>query len=142
MAERLKSTDLKGSLVQAKSELQELLSRAERLKVWIAATERLCSKRGQGNDSDDTETDGVIRFRRTKAAVLATHVIEVIKAAGHPMHVRNIVEELAKRQHPVIAKNAVATVAVALGRRPEQFVKTGRNIFDVVEKDDDVKAVG
>jgi hypothetical protein len=134
MAERLKTTELKASLVQAKRELQDLLTRAGRLKEWIAATEKLCGKKGQSHDSD-VETGTVVRFRRTKAVLLAAQVAAVLKDAGKPMHVREIVAELAKRQQPVTARNPVATVAVALGRRAEQFAKTGPNTFDLVEKE-------
>jgi len=140
MAERLKTTELRAALVQAKSELQDLLARAERLKAWIAATERLCGKKGQANDNE-TDSSGVIRFRRTKAALLAAQVIDVLKSAGKPLHVTAIVTELAKRQQPVTARNPVATVAVALSRRPDQFVKTGPNTFDITGKEE-AKATG
>jgi|SRR6185437_9278625 len=141
MAERLKSTELKAALVQAKGELQDLLNRAETLKVWIAATERLCGRKGQLNENEP-ESAGVVRFRRTKATLLLAQVTDVLKTMAHPMHVNDIVAELAKRQQPVIAKNPAATVAVALSRRPQQFIKTGPNTFDIVGKDKAKGATG
>jgi len=120
--------------VQARRELQDLLNRAERLKDWIAATEKLCGRRGSANDNE-TETTGIVRFRRTKAAVLAGQVATLLKDIGRPMHVSEIVEQLAKRGQPVTAKNPAATVAVALGRRRDQFIKTGPNTFDLVNNE-------
>lgn len=132
MKEKLKTTDLKTALASAEKELQEILVRAEQLREWIVVTKKLCAKRGStGAATDATMMAG---SRRTKASVLAAHVIEVLNAAGRPLHVEQIIQELSRAGHPVTAKNPKATLAVALGRRPETFLKAGPNTFGVAEK--------
>ena len=129
MKNKLNKTDLRAALESAKKELQELLTRTQHLREWIAVTEKLCSKRGKSMLS--TEPAMVARPRRTKTAVLAGQVIEVLQAARKPMHVEEIIEGLERSGHPVNAKNPKATVAVALTRRTDQFRKVGPNTFDL-----------
>src|SRR5579872_2879442 len=132
MKEKLKTTDLRTALASAEKELQEILVRADQLREWIIVTKKLCAKRGSaGTAADATLMAG---SRRTKASVLAAHVIEVLNAAGRPLHVEQIVQELSRAGHPVTAKNPKATLAVALGRRPETFMKVAPNTFGVVDK--------
>jgi hypothetical protein len=73
--------------------------------------------------------------RRTKTAVLANQVAEVLAAAGRPLHVKEIVDKLQERGQPVTAQNPTAAVAVALSRRKDQFTKTTGNTFDLVKKE-------
>ena len=131
MKEKLKTTDLRAALTSAEKELQDILVRAEQLREWISVTKKLCAKRGStGLPNDPSLMAG---SRRTRASVLATHVIEVLRAAERPLHVEQIVLELSRAGHPVMAKNPKATLAVALGRRPETFTKVGPNTFGVAE---------
>lgn len=131
MKEKLKTTDLRTALASAEKELQDILVRAEHLREWISVTKKLCAKRGStGLASDPALMAG---SRRTKASVLAAHVIEVLRAAERPLHVEQIVLELSRAGHPVTAKNPKATLAVALGRRPETFTKVAPNTFGVAE---------
>jgi hypothetical protein len=127
MRDKLKNTDLRAALASAEKELQEILGRAEHLREWITVTKKLCAKRGKNSISDESPI--VPGTRRTKASLLAAHVIEVLQAGGKPMHVEHIVAELSRAGHPVTAKNPKAAVAVALSRRPEQFLKTAPNTF-------------
>jgi hypothetical protein len=136
MKEKLKPTDLRVALASAETELQEILSRAEQLREWIAVTKKLCAKRGKNAIASDTPM--IAGTRRTKATVLAAHVIEVLQKAGKPLHVESIVAELSRAGHPVTAKNPKAAVAVALSRRPEIFTKTGPNIFGVAVKEEKI----
>ena len=124
--EKLKTTDLKDALASAEAERESLRARLEALDEWIEVTRRLCSK-----PSRHTGTQEVPNSRRTRTSDLAIHVLEVLKRAGSPMHVNDIVAALAQHGHPVQAKNPAATVAVALGRRPEQFRKAAPNTFGI-----------
>lgn len=132
MKEKLKTTDLRTALASAEKELQDILVRAEHLREWISVTKKLCAKRGSTGLANDPSI--MAGSRRTKASVLAAHVIEVLRAAGGPLHVEQIVLELSRAGHPVTAKNPKATLAVALGRRPETFAKVAPNTFGVAEK--------
>jgi hypothetical protein len=141
MTEKLTNADLKASLIRAERELLHHLSRAERLREWITATKKLCGKRDQ-TPAQPPSGVMLIPRRRTKTAVLATQVAEVLKAIGHPLHVDAIATELSKRGHPIMAKNPAATVAVALSRRPDQFTKVGPNTFDLAKEVKEAKAAG
>jgi hypothetical protein len=134
MKDKLKNTDLRAALASAEKELQEILGRAEHLREWIAVTKKLCAKRGKHAIADDTTI--VAGTRRTKATVLAAHVIDVLRTAGKALHVETIVAELSRAGHPVTARNPKAAVAVALSRRPETFAKTGPNTFGLAAKEE------
>jgi hypothetical protein len=127
VSKKLKNTDLKDALVSAEAELISVLKRAETLREWIAVTKKLCAK----NTKTTSETEGVAipRLRRTKATGTVKHVVEVLQAAGKPMHVDEIVKKLAENNHASTALNPKATIAVALSRRPDQFRKTAPNTF-------------
>ena len=133
MKDKLKNTDLRAALASAEKELQEILARADQLREWIVVTRKLCQKKGKAGIGPET-TPMVPGVRRTKATVLAQHVIEVLKAAGKPLHVETIVAELSRVGHPVTAQNPKAAVAVALARRPEIFARVGPNTFAIAEQ--------
>jgi hypothetical protein len=139
MKQKLTNADLKPDLAKAEKELQDLLERAEVLREWITITKKLAGKRPRGTELQ-AETVTVFTRRRTKTAVLAAQVKEVLRSSGRPMHVMYIAQALAKEGHPVTAKNPVATIAVALSRRPEEFTKTGPNTFFL--KETEAKATG
>lgn len=133
---RISKTDLKAQLAWAENELRETLDKAQSLSEYIAATRKLCGKKGPASTRQDLPGVAVIPHRRrTKTAVLASQVVEVLRSAGQAMHVRDIVGELGKRGQPVIAKNPTNTVAVALARRSDQFAKVSPNTFDLVNKE-------
>lgn len=133
---RISKADLKAQLAWAESELQITLEKAQSLSEYIAATRKLCGKKGPTYTQQELPGVTVIPHRRrTKTAVLASQVVEVLRAAGQPMHVRDIVAELGRRGQPVIAKNPTNTVAVALTRRADQFAKVSPNTFDLANKE-------
>lgn len=141
MRDQLKPVELKAQLATAKSELKETLERVQQLRDFITATERLCRRKGTAAPPSASASVTVMpQRRRTKAAALASRVAEILQHAGKPMHVRDIVAELAKRGEPIAAQNPVASVAVALGRRTDQFKKVSGNTFDLVKVED--KATG
>jgi hypothetical protein len=127
--------DLKAQILWAENELQHTLARAQSLREYITATRKLAGKKAPEFEQQVLPGIRVIPRRRTKGAVLAKQVAEVLKSVGAPMHVKDIVERLAQTGNPVIAKNPLNTVAVALIRRADQFTKVGRNIFDLVNKE-------
>jgi len=137
MAEKLTKADLRDDLAKAEQELQELLARADSLNEWITATKKLCGKLTR---SPDQQPLAFVPRRRTKAIELINRVSEVLRDSGKPLHVNAIAAELSKRGYPVVAKNPTATLAVALGRRPEYFTRVGPNTFDLVKKE--AKAAG
>lgn len=141
MADKLKPAELKAQLATAKSELKETLERVQQLRDFIAVTERLCRRKGSGATTAAASSVTIMPHRRrTKTALVAGRVAEILKAAGKPMHARDIVSKLAERGHPVMAQNPIAAVAVALARRPDQFKKMGSNTFDLVDREE--KATG
>ncbi len=74
-----------------------------------------------------TMTDRIdVSLRRPSVADAAR---EILQAAGHPMHVRQILTELQKRGFQLNAKYPTATIVVALKRRPDEFVKVRPNTF-------------
>ena len=137
MKDKLTRNDLKADLDKAEKELQELLTRAEFLREWITATKKLCGR--PANESTQSQPLTFVLRRRTKTVELAAQVTDVLRSTG-PMHVNGIASELAKRGHPVMAKNPAATLAVALSRRPDQFTKVAPNTFDLAKRE--AKAAG
>jgi hypothetical protein len=137
MKQKLTGADLKPDLQKAERELEDLLDRAEALREWIAATKKLSGKRV---NLAENQAIPISPRRRTKTAELAEHVIEVLRRTGRPMHVNLIAIELSRKGYQVKAKNPAATVAVALGRRPDQFSRVGPNTFDLVSKEATVVA--
>jgi len=127
VSNKLKNTDLKDALASAEAELISVLKRAETLREWIAVTKKLCAKNTK--TVGEPETVAVPRLRRTKATGTIKHVVEVLQAAGKPLHVDEIVKKLAENNHASTALNPKATIAVALSRRPDQFRKTAPNTF-------------
>jgi len=123
--------DLKEHIAWAEDELKRILERAEALRQYIAATRKLAGKKAPEFVQQSLPGVTVIPRRRTKGATLATHVADILRGAGVPLHVKAIVEKLAQGGNPVIARNPLNTVAVALSRRPDQFKKTGPNMFDL-----------
>jgi hypothetical protein len=123
---KLKNVDLKEALANAEAELAALAKRAESLKEWITVTKKLCAKNFKA--SGGMEAEPIIR-RRTRNTTLAEQVQEVLREAKEPMHVDDIVESLKAKGHEVMAKNPKATVAVALSRRQDKFVKVKPNTF-------------
>jgi hypothetical protein len=128
---KLKNTDLKEALAAAEDELAFVLKRADQLREWIAVTKKLCAKNIKAAEPDSAPGP---RFRRTKASGTLQHVLEVLREAGTPLHVDDIVKRLAANNHASTAKNPKATIAVALSRRPDQFQKTGPNTFGIAFK--------
>ena len=127
VSKKLKNTDLKDALASAEAELISVLKRAETLREWIAVTKKLCAKNTK--TAGESETVTVPRLRRTKATGTIKNVVEVLHAAGRPLHVDEIVKKLAENNHASTALNPKATIAVALSRRPDQFRKTAPNTF-------------
>ena len=119
---KLKGIDLKDALASAEDELAYVLKRAEQLREWITVTKKLCAKNTKVSESEGTP---VTRSRRTKT----TGLIQVLQAAGGPMHVDDILKKLTEHGYPVMARNPKATIAVALSRRTDQFRKTAPNTF-------------
>jgi hypothetical protein len=128
MADKLKVADLRETLESAEKELVTLSKRVEVLKEWIAVTKRLCSKNSKLPASLEAATV-VTRSRRTKTSDLAQQVAEVLLEHGAPMHIKEIVRALADKGHPMTARNPVATLAVALSRRTQEFQRTAPNTF-------------
>jgi hypothetical protein len=132
--ENLRQKELKETLARAENELKHTLERVQNLRDLIAVTRKLCGKPPASPDVSASVTM-LPQRRRTKTAELANQVADVLRAAGHPMHVKDIVARLAERGQAVIAQNPTATVAVALSRRPDQFEKVSGNTFDLVKKE-------
>jgi HB1, ASXL, restriction endonuclease HTH domain len=135
MTNRLSKSDYKAQLALAESELDELIERAQILGDYVEVLKKLSGKKA--STFEQQLLPGVMQIprRRTKGLVLASQITEVIKAAGHPMHVRDIVKKLGENGNPVLAKNPTNTVAVAMIRRADQFVKVSPNTFDLVSRE-------
>ncbi len=144
MADKLKKEDLRAQLASAESELQEYINRVQILREWIAVTRKLCGKKPLVTNQLTPAGVTQIARRRTKTSILASQVAQVLISVGHPLHVNEIVAELSRRGQSPTAENPAATVAVALARRPEQFVKVSPNTFDLVKKDQqgEIQAMG
>jgi hypothetical protein len=127
---KLKNVDLKEALGSAEAELASVLKRAETLREWIAVTKKLCAKNSKSVTEGEPAT--VMRFRRTKMTGLVGFISEVLRNAGTPMHVDDILMKLAENNHPITARNPKATIAIALSRRNNEFRKTGPNTFALV----------
>jgi hypothetical protein len=125
---KLRTAELKEALASAEAELQELHARVEALEEWITVTRKLCAKPVRVGSPE------ILPSRRTKTAGLAQHITEVLLALEQPMHVNDIVAALEGFGHPVQAKNPGATVAIALSRRPKEFIKTAPNTFGLVPR--------
>jgi hypothetical protein len=128
VSRKLKNTDLKDALAAAEGELVSLLKRAETLREWIAVTKKLRAKNTTAG-LEGAESSPMVRSRRTKTTGLLQNVMEVLEAAGGPLHVDDIVRKLSENDHPITARNPKAAIAVALSRRPDQFRKTAPNTF-------------
>jgi hypothetical protein len=131
--------DLNAQIAWAENDLRETLARAQSLREYITATRKLAGKKAPEFEQQDLPGITVIPRRRTKGAVLANQVADLLKAAGHSMHVRDIVKKLAEDGHAVIARNPTNSVAVALMRREDIFKKVAPNTFDLVSRE---KAAG
>lgn len=129
MVKHIKKAAFKDVLADAERELQELTVRAERLKEFITATRKLVAK---GNVVSSANGSTAFPPKRRRSNVLADHVSEVLRKAARPMHAKEIAAELEKLGQQV----AVATVAVALIRRPEQFAKVAPNTFELVRHEE------
>ena len=127
--------DLKAQIAWAEGELTETLAHAQALREYIAATRKLAGKKAPDFEQQVLPGVTVIPRRRTKGAVLANQITEVLRAAGGAMHVKAIVKKLAENGNPVIAKNPTNTVAVALMRREDMFKKVSPNTFDLVSRE-------
>ena len=127
--------DLKAQIAWAENELNETLAHAASLREYISATRKLIGKKAPEYEQQDLPGVTVIPRRRTKGAVLANQVADVLRASGHAMHVREIVKKLADNGNPVIAKNPINTTAVLLMRRADQFARVSPNTFDLVKKE-------
>jgi hypothetical protein len=132
MSQKLKNTDLKEALASAEAELVSLLKRAETLREWITVTRKLCAKNTKSGP--ESEASQVVRFRRTKTTGLVQYIVEVLKEAGKPLHVDEILKKLEENNHPVTAKNPKATIAIALSRRTDEFRKTAPNTFGLASE--------
>lgn len=128
-------SDLKAQIAWYERELKETLEHANTLREYIAVSRRLIGKKVPEYEQQELPGVTIIPRRRTKGAVLAMQVIEVLRAAGHPLHVRDIVKKLAENGNPVIAKNPTNTTAVLLIRRADQFTRVSPNTFDLAKKD-------
>lgn len=130
MVKHVKKGAFKDVLAEAERELQELTVRAERLKEFITATRKLVAKGVVQTNS----TSGSVAFppKRRRSNVLADHVSELLRKAGRPMHAKEIAAELEKQGQQV----AVATIAVALIRRSDQFAKVAPNTFALVKPEE------
>ena len=126
--------DLKAQIAWAEEELKETLAHAESLKEYIVATRKLAGKKTQDYEQQAPPGVSVIRRRRTKGSELANQTAALLVAAGSSMHVRDIVTRLSESGNPVVAKNPINTVAVALARREDVFKKVGPNTFDLVNR--------
>jgi hypothetical protein len=127
-------SDLKAQIAWYERELRETLDHAKTLQEYIAVARKMIGKKAPEYEQQDLPGVAVIPRRRTKGAVLAKQVEEVLRAADHPLHVREIVKKLAENGNPVIAQNPANTTAVLLIRRADQFKKVSPNTFDLVNK--------
>lgn len=127
-------SDLKAQIAWYERELKETLEHATVLREYIAVSRRLIGKKPLEYEQQELPGVAVIPRRRTKGAVLAQQVVDVLQAAGHPLHVKDIVRKLAENGNPVIAQNPKNTTAVLLLRRADQFVKVSPNTFDLASK--------
>ncbi len=64
---------------------------------------------------------------------IADQVAEILKAAGKPLHVKEIVRHL-RALRDFNGKNPAASVLVAIKRRRGMFKKVGPNTFDLAER--------
>jgi len=131
----LSKADLKAQIACAEEELSRILDRAESLREYIAAARKLAGKKAPEYVQQSLPGVTVIPRRRTKGATLANNVAAILQDVGAPLHVRAIVLRLAEKGNPVIARNPINTVAVALARRTDQFKRTQPNTFDLVKRE-------
>jgi hypothetical protein len=124
MPSKLTKSALHANLDAAKRELREISVRAERLKQFISSAEGLIARNESG--TRDVALALVLPKRKRSNAVANT-VKDILSGVARPMHVVEIVEELARRG----IKSSIGTVRIALFRRPDEFVKSGRGIFSL-----------
>ncbi len=134
MITKLQKSSLKEVLAKAEHELQDITLRAERLKEFIASTRKLMGKALPGEAIHNSGAS-LFPIRRRRSNVIAEHVAEVLREAGDSLHVQAIVKRLEAKGHRVTAANPLATVAIALKRRPTEFEKVGPNIFALIKKE-------
>lgn len=127
-------SDLRAQIAWAENELTETLAHANSLREYIIATRKLIGRKAPEYEQQELPGVTVIPRRRTKGAVLAKQVEDILRTAG-PLHVRDIVKRLAENGNPVIAKNPINTTSVLLMRRADQFRRVLPNTFDLVKKE-------
>jgi hypothetical protein len=133
----IKQGDLKDVLSNAERELQETLAKAERLKEFINATIKLVGKRRNGRAS---QNDNLLLLRkRRRTSIIADHAADILKDAGHPLHVRDIVAKLREKGTAPSGQHPETTLAVALARRNDVFEKVAPSTFALVKREPERK---
>lgn len=124
-------------LDKLKKEHADLLRKIDALQKFIQSGLALAGQ-GQGYTPlfGDASTASVLVPAVSGAAIsrgsIADQVAEILKAAGKPLHVKEIVRQL-RTVRSFNGKNPTASIVVSIKRRGAQFKKTKPNTFALAE---------
>ena len=114
-------------LEKMKKEEAEIVRKTEALEHFIQSGRALAGRRRKAR----------VRAATRKAASnshprIADHVAEILKQAGKPLHLKDIVEQL-QAKRTFATKDPTSSVAVAIRRRGRQFKRVKPNTFKLAK---------
>jgi hypothetical protein len=122
-----------GRILQLSTALEglqkELFAAQAEVTVWqeALATER----RKHGENTSEPSIGAVRPFTRQS---LGDAVLQLLRDnRGEPMHAKDILRELRRRDYPIASKNPIAAIVTTLTRR-RQFKRVRPNTFGLVEE--------
>ena len=133
MAEKIYLNAIEGAereLQKLQKDHADLLKKIESLELFIQSGLALTGQERQPTSlfPSPQPASGVA----TPGGAIADHVAEIIKNAGRPLHVKEIVRRL-RTVRSLNGKNPTASIVVAIKRRGNQFRKVKPNTFELAE---------
>jgi hypothetical protein len=138
----MQSTTFRNAIEEAESELARLrkehadpLRKIQALQDFIQSGLALTGQEGRLPQTSvlvPAITGGPIGTMVQKTPAIADQVAGILKGAGKPMHLRDIVRQL-RTIRAMESKNPSVVVRAAIERRGKQFKKTKPNTFKLVE---------
>jgi len=124
-------------LEELEAELQDLLAKRQQL-LWI--DNRISTLRGliagakaywdTASIANQKVALGLVEpAPPSPATTIAGVVRDILSVRGKPLHVSELLEELKKNGFALSNKNPSSSVALAMKRRPDWFVKVAPNTF-------------
>ena len=121
-----------GNILRLSAELEglqkELLAAQAEVAVWQEALTTERRKRG-----DNTSESPIGAVRPFTKQSLGDAVLQLLQDRGEPMHAKDILRELRRREYPIASKNPIAAIVTTLTRR-RQFKRVRPNTFGLVEE--------